>query len=496
MRFRRGSKVEVINMRQSPASWRRAEILSDDGHMYTVRYDDYPGTESRGRIERVSRKNIRSSAPRVDGLENQEIGQVMEVFDESSWKTATIVKVLDRDYYFVRLTGCLKELCVHRSNIRVVQCWQDEERNFIKKGSGLCRRPGQLSALKPSKKVSKILSFSARNRFHVGGDHLAAQGCTELRKSNVSSSLLLNRTSQVAYSKNETFRNIQDLEATGRAFKRRRVGPTALKGQVNVSAKCKENLMDENYVRGSLNDVSDGYCALEKTKRSGSVGHFLIRSKETSDSHSDACSVGSCSVNDKFSNVFPEEDYCQGTELLCSDAESFQDSADKEERHSLSSPAKIAASIHSMELHAYRCTLEALYASGPLSWDQEALLTNLRISLHISNDEHLAELKTLISAGPGTHGNSWMYTSFASEKSKDDACICSTSPGVIGRIPTTTVPQIRQFMAFVVITIKLHDLFCLDNFDICMFWLKSKSIPCNYLRRRSYNMLYLCLWIL
>lgn len=56
------------------------------------------------------------------------------------------------------------------------------------------------------------------------------------------------------------------------------------------------------------------------------------------------------------------------------------------------------------------------------------------------------------------------------QKSKDDACICSTSPGIIWRTPTTTVPQIRQFMAFVVITIKLHDLFCLDNFDIGMLF--------------------------
>ncbi|WMV31597.1 hypothetical protein MTR67_024982 [Solanum verrucosum] len=414
MRFKRGSKVEVMNMKQSPALQRRAEILSDNEHMYTVRYDYYPGMESKGRTERVSRKNIRSCTPCVEGLENQETGQVVEVFDESSWKMATIVKVLDSDYYLVRQTGCLKELCVHRSNTRVVQCWQDEERDLIRKGSELCRRSDQLSALKPSKKVSKVLSFSARSRFHAGDDHLASQECTELRKSHISSSLLLNRVSQVAFSKNETSRNIQDLAATERAFKRRRVVPASLKGQVNVNAKCKENIMAEKYVHDSLNDVSDGYCALEQTKRSGSVGYFLTRSTESSD----ACSVGSCSINENFSNLSPEEVYCQGTELLCSDAESFYDSADKEERHSLSSPVKIAASIHSLELHAYRCTLEALYASGPLSWDQEALLTNLRISLHISNDEHLAELKTLISAGTGTHGNSWMYTSFASKSQK------------------------------------------------------------------------------
>lgn len=58
-------------------------------------------------------------------------------------------------------------------------------------------------------------------------------------------------------------------------------------------------------------------------------------------------------------------------------------------------------SIHGLELHAYRYTLQALYASGPFSWEQEELLTNLRTTLRISNDEHLVELKNLIFAGAG-----------------------------------------------------------------------------------------------
>lgn len=119
-------------MKQSPVSRHRGEIFSDNGHMYTERYDYSPGMESKGRIDRVSRKNIRSCTPCVEGLENQEIGQVVEVFDESSWKMATIVKVLDRDYYLVRQTGCQKELCVHRSNTKAVQYWQDEERDLIR----------------------------------------------------------------------------------------------------------------------------------------------------------------------------------------------------------------------------------------------------------------------------------------------------------------------------------------------------------------------------
>ncbi|KAF9686911.1 hypothetical protein SADUNF_Sadunf02G0039100 [Salix dunnii] len=47
------------------------------------------------------------------------------------------------------------------------------------------------------------------------------------------------------------------------------------------------------------------------------------------------------------------------------------------------------AEIHELEFHAYRSTVQALYASGPSSWDQESLLTNLRLSLNISDEELL-----------------------------------------------------------------------------------------------------------
>jgi hypothetical protein len=51
---------------------------------------------------------------------------------------------------------------------------------------------------------------------------------------------------------------------------------------------------------------------------------------------------------------------------------------------------------HLLELHAYRATMLALYACGSISWEQEALLTNLRLTLNISTDEHLAELRSLV----------------------------------------------------------------------------------------------------
>lgn len=54
--------------------------------------------------------------------------------------------------------------------------------------------------------------------------------------------------------------------------------------------------------------------------------------------------------------------------------------------------------VHELELEAYRSTVRALHASGPLTWEQESLLTNLRLSLNISNEEHLLQLRRLLSS--------------------------------------------------------------------------------------------------
>lgn len=135
MRFKKGSKVEVMNRKDSPVSWCPAEIVSGNGHTYSVRYDYYTCMESEARSERVSRREIRPCPLPSKGVENGQSGQIIEVFNDCCWKTAIIVKVFNRDYYLVHRTGCSQEIRVHRSNTRVRQCWQDEKWHLIGKAS-------------------------------------------------------------------------------------------------------------------------------------------------------------------------------------------------------------------------------------------------------------------------------------------------------------------------------------------------------------------------
>jgi hypothetical protein len=57
-----------------------------------------------------------------------------------------------------------------------------------------------------------------------------------------------------------------------------------------------------------------------------------------------------------------------------------------------------ANEVHKLESLAYRSVLKALRARGSLDWQQETLLTDLRLSLHITNDEHRLELTHMCSA--------------------------------------------------------------------------------------------------
>lgn len=111
-------------------------------------------------------------------------------------------------------------------------------------------------------------------------------------------------------------------------------------------------------------------------------------------------SVGSCSITRNNSYKLPARigNLVQNNDDQVSDAESVCPGEYEEAHHLLPTKKELEAEVHRLELQAYHCTMEALHASGPLSWEKETLVTNLRLLLHISNDEHLMELRQIISS--------------------------------------------------------------------------------------------------
>ena len=124
--------------------------------------------------------------------------------------------------------------------------------------------------------------------------------------------------------------------------------------------------------------------------------HDSLNHTEHNDARSVSSSIGSCSPCGG-----PSRPYCNPTACPTQDTDSSLSTVDAYRRaiKKLYSAKKDewAGKFHHLELHAYHLTLMKLNSSGTLTWKQEGYLTNLRLGLHISNDEHQSELKRLAS---------------------------------------------------------------------------------------------------
>lgn len=54
-------------------------------------------------------------------------GDIVEVFDYGFWKPSVVSKVIEGDYFIVRLLGLHSRLRVHASDLRLRQSWQNNK---------------------------------------------------------------------------------------------------------------------------------------------------------------------------------------------------------------------------------------------------------------------------------------------------------------------------------------------------------------------------------
>ncbi|XP_077211309.1 uncharacterized protein LOC143846689 [Tasmannia lanceolata] len=400
MRFKKGSKVEVLNKREVPSgSWWCAEIISGNGHNYIVRYDIAPDTTDAPIVDRVSRKSIRPCPPPVGSADNWIPGDILEVHHNNSWKITEISKVLDGLYFFVRLLGSSREIKVHKSDLRLRQSWQDNQWIVIGKDSrnGEYEKCDKLSTARHYPKSNCQVPLLDVNLKACAGDvHYHGEKGNDFQKPIRISCKGLKRKSPFCSSHVET--NV------GAGQKIRRLVPGhryPLLEKVDAVASPR-TILGEKYMHASFNNRKLGFSEMEmeRGKPNADVRCFFPRSLEHNDAESSTCSVASCSSTGRDPYNLPylsmrnpsQDTYCHSD-----DAES---SSGSEYGRKFSFPRNedLAVEVHKLELHAYRSTMEALFASGPLSWEQEAMMTNLRLTLHISNDEHLLELRQLVSA--------------------------------------------------------------------------------------------------
>ncbi|OVA00501.1 EMSY N-terminal [Macleaya cordata] len=408
MRFRKGSKIEVLSKEEVPSgSWRCAEIVWGNGHNYDVKYDWCPGAIGTTMTGRVSRKHIRPCPPPVGDAVDWAPGDLVEVLDNISWKIATVLKVMGGSYFLVKPLGSSQELRVHKSYLRVRQSWQHDKWVVVGKGSVICEdgRSNKLSTSRFYKKTScQVPATVLKAKLRVGDSYFPVENNIGYNESHMVSSRALKRESPYATSQVEANtgagRKLRAIEKDGRHQRMVSDHPSPLLEKVDAVASPR-NVLGEKYMHASfIKQTGFSEMDMERAEPNGDVGCLSAGSLEPNDADSSECSVGSCSSTSTGPYRLPFRSLTnpsQETDGYFSDAESFC-GLGYEKESPLPTKEELAAEIHKLELHAYRCTMEALYASGPLSWEQEELVTNLRLTLHISNDEHLMEIRNLVSA--------------------------------------------------------------------------------------------------
>lgn len=350
MRFRKGSKVEVFGKKEtSSGSWYSAEIINGNGHYYTIKYDVESGVIGADLFDRVPRKAIRPCPPVMQVVEDWVYGDVVEVFHGFSWKMATVLRVLPKDWLLVKFVGLSQELEVRKGEIRPRLCWQDDEWKVIGKGSS---------------NSEEVQNVTIKLRCKYNSQQMETTASTCYKNSNF------------------RFSNINSIQEICT------IASQSLKRKLT-------NCHSQTIAAYAM--PSQKIRATEKNKR---LNQFMPINNRLTGADSIASSVASCSISGKNTYKIPGifgMGSIEDNDEYNSDAESCCQMGSEKGNSVFPKDEKLTDEIHRIELHAYRSTIEALHASGPLSWEQETLLTNLRDSLHITNDEHLMELRNLVS---------------------------------------------------------------------------------------------------
>lgn len=167
-------------------------------------------------------------------------------------------------------------------------------------------------------------------------------------------------------------------------------------GQLQIHSENPLNLGKGDYLHSSSRNRRTRFIKVDIGGRGDS---FHLRTSTTLDAESHTSSVSSCNANSgdlacSFIN------HCRTYDAdEASDAESICGKEYKEKTNPQNRKDKSLSRAHSLELRTYSHVVKALFASGPLSWEEETNMSNLRQSLHISDDEHLALVRSLVSSG-------------------------------------------------------------------------------------------------
>ncbi|WJX35612.1 hypothetical protein P8452_23577 [Trifolium repens] len=356
----------------------------------------------------------------MENIGSWRVNDIVEVWNAECWKEATVLKHMTGEFYLLRLHGSCTELKIHEDDMRICQSWLNGRWIISPKGpakSGVAKFSRNLIS-NNNKTMPEV-----QNTKDVCSPGLDAS-CLHQPSPSTLKRVLSHDSSHIE----EYPRKKRAVVITSGSKRLKAVSTAPFLEKVDAIAYPQNN-MGENYMHYSFPNCTNQLY--ESRKPCNVTTHFPETIEKPDYSYSNLSSVGSCSVISGSANEFFGDTLagpCQDDkDTLRSDAESLNvedmdefygdmlpgpcqrdedtictdaaESLDVDEGCTVLPKEVVEERIHRLELNAYHCTLEAMYTSGPLSWEKEELLTNLRISLNISNDEHLRGIKSLVSAG-------------------------------------------------------------------------------------------------
>ncbi|XP_073008020.1 uncharacterized protein [Typha latifolia] len=376
MRFKKGSKVEVLcKTAVSSGSWRPAEIISANGNTYNVRYNG----SSAGMdvtMERVPRKFIRPCPPLIEGPKDWVNGDIVEVFENNAWKLAEVSQLDGEHYFLVRLLGSSKIVRAHLPDLRVRQSWISDKWVVIQKDYERCNR-GSMNSQTKFENLSPLIPQSCIEPEKYGGND----------EINLGRNIGVNEPTPGCAKKRPSY-GLMDADRYIRAGNKR---------SVVKKRRCQEvTAGNSSVLLGKVDAVASPCALLGEKYMHASVNQSTGLLEEPNDAESVSSSIGSCSPC-----YSPYRSLHHPIRSPVRNLDSHYDDSEPSCAVGRECPhyeKELEEQIHHLELKAYHSTMLAFYASGPLSWKKEEFITNLRLALHVSNDEHLLVLRHLASA--------------------------------------------------------------------------------------------------
>ncbi|KAF6993180.1 hypothetical protein CFC21_010106 [Triticum aestivum] len=391
MRVTRGMHLEA---KMGENAWRAGEVVWGNGHSYVLRWFD-GGPDS----ERIRRTDVRPLPdPAVKLPADLATGDEVEVFHSNLWKRAVVVGAAGHGQFDVKIARSTEVLTADTSVLRPLMAYRGGEKgwvlihkdNEIPAESAVPWRPVAVKNIKSKANDNGGGKFAAhstnlglgktkRSNYAVDAD--IVRDVKRFQGNNV---FLAKREPAARYHDN----NIEVMDVHPSHYLKKR--------EQETSNHTKPNDEEIDVIGGGTDSDNDDDSNSSKSDPSSSDGDSSSSGGSNSNSNAGARAVPPtaehCQENQEVQSPpsckEEEQDSEERTESRGS-ARMRHRPADEEEEQNEQEVEEHDHRVHGLELEAYVSVMKAFYFTGPLTWAKEELLSDLRLQLHVSSDEHL-----------------------------------------------------------------------------------------------------------